>query len=141
MLPQATARSQLADVHFTPIGIRHRHVTLWALRCLLGTRSPAAGETQFVEPATGCAQFRARLQEIERHGNVHFFIRLDAAGQYADNTATTLPIVLQSAKSFARILCSLRTRIKVISDCNGRHVGRLIVWRSARTKTSALMHG
>ena len=87
MLPQATARSQSADVHFTPIGVgidtsRYGHYAAFVRHDL----QQAAGELQFVESATGYARFRARLQEIvERHGNVHFFIRLDAAGQYADN--------------------------------------------------------
>ena len=47
---------------------------------------PAADERQFVESAAGYALFRQRLDTIaQRHGTVHFIIRLDAAGQYADN--------------------------------------------------------
>jgi transposase len=47
---------------------------------------PAAAELQFAESAQGYASFRQRLEQIvERHGPVHFVIRLDAAGQYADN--------------------------------------------------------
>ena len=47
---------------------------------------PAADELAFVETAAGYAQFRQRLERIaQRHGAVHFVIRLDAAGQYADN--------------------------------------------------------
>src|SRR4029453_4403266 len=47
---------------------------------------PAADELQFPEPATGYALLRQRLERIaQRHGVGHFVVRLDAAGQYADN--------------------------------------------------------
>jgi hypothetical protein len=47
---------------------------------------PAAAELQFTESAAGYALFRQRLEQIAgRHDAVHFVIRLDAAGQYADN--------------------------------------------------------
>ena len=47
---------------------------------------PAADELQFAESAAGYALFRQRLEGIvQRHGPVHFVVRLDAAGQYADN--------------------------------------------------------
>ncbi len=47
---------------------------------------PAAPELQFTESAEGYALFRQRLEQIrQRHGTVHFVVRLDAAGQYADN--------------------------------------------------------
>ena len=47
---------------------------------------PAADELQFAESAEGYGQLRQRLQRIAgRHGPVHFVVRLDAAGQYADN--------------------------------------------------------
>lgn len=47
---------------------------------------PAADELQFPESADGYAQFRQRLEHIaQRHPAVAFVIRLDAAGQYADN--------------------------------------------------------
>jgi transposase len=47
---------------------------------------PAADELQFAESAKGYAQFQQRLERIaQRHPAVHFGIRLDAAGQYADN--------------------------------------------------------
>jgi transposase len=46
----------------------------------------AADELQFVESAEGYGQLRQRLNCIaEHHGPVHFVVRLDAAGQYADN--------------------------------------------------------
>jgi transposase len=47
---------------------------------------PAAADLQFAESASGYAQFRQRLQRIAQcHSLVTFSIRLDAAGQYADN--------------------------------------------------------
>jgi transposase len=47
---------------------------------------PAAAELQFPESAAGYALFRQRLEGIvQRHGPVHFVVRLDAAGQYAEN--------------------------------------------------------
>jgi transposase len=47
---------------------------------------PAADELQFAESAAGYGQLRQRLNRIAEHdGPVHFVVRLDAAGQYADN--------------------------------------------------------
>ena len=47
---------------------------------------PAAAELQFPESAAGYALLRQRLDGIvQRWGPVHFVVRLDAAGQYADN--------------------------------------------------------
>jgi transposase len=47
---------------------------------------PAAEELQFPESAAGYARFRQRLEHIgQRHGPVQFVVRLDVAGQYADN--------------------------------------------------------
>ena len=47
---------------------------------------PAADELQFPESAVGYACFRQRLDGIrQRYGAVPFVVRLDAAGQYADN--------------------------------------------------------
>lgn len=47
---------------------------------------PAADELLFAESAAGYALFRQRLERIlQRHAPVHFVVRLDAAGQYADN--------------------------------------------------------
>ena len=47
---------------------------------------PAAAELSFAESAAGYALFRQRLERIvQRHGSVHFVVRLDAAGQYAEN--------------------------------------------------------
>jgi transposase len=47
---------------------------------------PAAAELQFPESAAGYTQLRKRLERIAQHyPAVHFLIRLDAAGQYAEN--------------------------------------------------------
>jgi transposase len=47
---------------------------------------PAAAELPFAESAAGYARLRQRLEGIrQRHDPVHFVVRLDAAGQYADN--------------------------------------------------------
>jgi transposase len=47
---------------------------------------PAAAELSFAESAAGYAQLRQRLELIaRRHPAVTFVVRLDAAGQYADN--------------------------------------------------------
>src|SRR5207245_436556 len=47
---------------------------------------PAAAELPFPESAAGYALLRQRLEQIVgRHGPVHFVVRLDAAGQYAEN--------------------------------------------------------
>ena len=87
MLPQSAAASHPADAHRTPIGVgidtsRYGHYAAFVRQDL----QQAAGELQFVESAAGYAQFRARLQQIvAEHGSVHFLVRLDAAGQYADN--------------------------------------------------------
>src|SRR5262245_432689 len=47
---------------------------------------PAAAELTFAESAAGYQQLRQRLEQIaQRQGTVSFLVRLDAAGQYADN--------------------------------------------------------
>jgi transposase len=47
---------------------------------------PAAGELQFIESAAGYAQLRSRFEQIvSKLGTVHFAVRVDVAGQYADN--------------------------------------------------------
>lgn len=47
---------------------------------------PAAAELPFAESAAGYAQLRQTFQRLsQRHGDVHFVVRLDVAGSYADN--------------------------------------------------------
>jgi transposase len=63
---------------------------------------PAAKELQFAESAAGYGQLRQRLEQIaRRHGPCLLVVRLDAAGQYADNLlhflrglSATLPLTL-----------------------------------------------
>jgi len=86
MLPQhATASQSPSSKIRVGVGIdtsRYGHYAAF----LRDDLQPAAGELQFVESAAGYAQLRARLEQIAaRHPNVHFGVRLDAAGQYADN--------------------------------------------------------
>jgi transposase len=53
---------------------------------LYGDAQPAAPGLSFEESAKGYARLREALEKIEsRHPDVHFHIRLDAAGQYAAN--------------------------------------------------------
>src|SRR6185312_15133278 len=47
---------------------------------------PAAAELQFPESAAGYTPLRKQLERIAHGGGpAHFVVRLDAAGQYADN--------------------------------------------------------
>ena len=63
---------------------------------------PAADELAFAESAPGYEQLRDRLEGIvRRHGAARFVVRIDVAGQYADNLihflqrlSQTLPITL-----------------------------------------------
>ena len=87
MLPHPTSAPQPADVQCTRIGVgidtsRYGHYAAFLRHDL----HSAAAELSFVESAAGYAQLRARLEQIAlRHGPVHFCVRLDAAGPYADN--------------------------------------------------------
>ncbi len=78
--PQADAK-----MHRIGVGIdtsRYGHYAAF----LRDDLQPAAGELQFVESAVGYAQLRSRLEQIvSKLGTVHFAVRLDVAGQYADN--------------------------------------------------------
>jgi transposase len=88
MLPQHGYPSQ-ANASPTParvgIGIdtaRYGHYAAF----LRDDLQPAAPELQFTESADGYAALRQRIERIAaRLGAVHFHVRLDAAGQYADN--------------------------------------------------------
>ena len=83
MLPHAPSPTQPPSR--VGVGIdtsRYGHVAAF----LRDDLQPAADELQFVESAAGYAQFRQRLEQIEqRYGPCRFAVRLDAAGQYADN--------------------------------------------------------
>jgi transposase len=83
MLPQPAAYSQPPGR--IGVGIdtaRYGHYAAF----LRDDLQPAAAELAFAESAAGYAQLRQRLEHIvQRHGGIHFVIRIDAAGQYADN--------------------------------------------------------
>jgi len=83
MLPQSPSASQ-APRRFG-VGIdtsRYGHYAAF----LNEQVQPAAAELQFPESAAGYALLRGRLDSLtRRHGPAHFVVRLDAAGQYADN--------------------------------------------------------
>ncbi len=87
MLPQPAPLPQVAERNSTRVGVgidtsRYGHYAAF----LRDDFNAAAGELQFVESAAGYAQLRQRFDEIvAKHTNVHFHVRLDAAGQYADN--------------------------------------------------------
>jgi transposase len=62
---------------------------------------PAAAELPFAESAAGYHQLRHRLERIaHRDGPVHFVVRLDAAGQYADNLRHFLQTLAAGATPF-----------------------------------------
>ena len=68
---------------------------------------PAAAELSFVESAVGYAQWRQRLEQIvQHHSPVHFIIRLDAAGQYADNLLHFLHSLADASSSAPLAGCS-----------------------------------
>ena len=89
MLPRSASASQSSAVDVVRIGVgidtsRYGHYAAF----LRDDLQPAAAELQFAESPAGYAQLRERLEHIARRhlsGNVHFVVRLDAAGQYADN--------------------------------------------------------
>ena len=74
---------------------------------------PAADELQFAESADGYAQFRQRLEHIAgRHTAVAFAIRLDAAGQYADNL---LHFLHRLARHPTQKICAIPNAVIAIS--------------------------
>jgi transposase len=87
MLPQPATAPQGADVKIARVGVgidtsRYGHYAAF----LRDDLSAIAGELQFVESAAGYAQLRERFEQTAaKLGAVHFVIRLDAAGRYADN--------------------------------------------------------
>ena len=83
MLPSSASPPQ--SVRCVGVGIdtsRYGHYACFLREDL----QAAAADLAFAESAAGYQQLRQRLQQIvQRHGAVHFLVRLDAAGQYADN--------------------------------------------------------
>jgi len=87
LLQQAPVSQPQPDAKMHRIGVgidtsRYGHYAAF----LRDDLQPAAGELQFAESAVGYAQLRSRLEQIvSKLGTVHFAVRLDVAGQYADN--------------------------------------------------------
>src|SRR5262249_4731231 len=83
MLPSSASASQ--PIRRVGVGIdtsRYGHYACF----LADGLQPAAAELSFAESAAGYQQLRQRLEQIvRRQAPVLFVIRLDAAGQYADN--------------------------------------------------------
>src|SRR5260370_20179044 len=99
----APASPPVADANIVRIGVgidtsRYGHFAVF----LCDDLQPAAGELQFVESAAGYAQLRARFEQIvSKLGTVHFAVRLDVAGQYADNLLHFLHTLQASAPRLA----------------------------------------
>jgi hypothetical protein len=87
MLPQSAPAPQPSPASARRFGVgldpsRYGHYAAF----LRDDLQPADDELQFPESAAGYTLFRQRLERIvQQHGPVHFVVRLDAAGQYADN--------------------------------------------------------
>jgi transposase len=82
-----SARQSAAETPVTPIGVgidtsRYGHYVAF----LDADLQTAAADLEVVESAPGYARLRQRLVDlVTRFGSVHFHVRLDAAGLYADN--------------------------------------------------------
>jgi len=88
MLPRSRSAHQTpADPPVTDIGVgidtsRYGHYAAF----LTADLQTAAPDLEVIESAAGYARLRQRLVDlVARHGRVHFHVRLDAAGLYADN--------------------------------------------------------
>jgi transposase len=93
MLPRSSSAHQRpADAPVTDIGVgidtsRYGHYVAF----LAADLQTAAADLEVLESAAGYARLRQRfLDLLARHGRVHFHIRLDAAGLYADNLLARL---------------------------------------------------
>jgi len=88
LTPSPTVRQRPADTPpSTPIGVgidtsRYGHYAAF----LDADLQTAAPDLEVLESAVGYDKLRQRLVDlVARHGRVHFHVRLDAAGLYADN--------------------------------------------------------
>src|SRR4051794_7007336 len=88
MLPRSrSAHQRPADPLVIDIGVgidtsRYGHYAAF----LTADLQTAAADLEVIESAAGYARLRQRLVDlVARHGRVHFHVRLDAAGLYADN--------------------------------------------------------
>lgn len=90
MLPRPQSARQRPDA--VPIGVgidtsRYGHYAAFLDERL----QTAAGDLEVIESAAGYAKLRQRFVDlVARHGRVHFHVRLDAAGLYADNLVAWL---------------------------------------------------
>ncbi len=68
---------------------------------------PAVPELQFIESAEGYTHFQHRLEKVARqHHAVSFAIRLDVAGQYADNLLVFLQRLAKDPQSQACVIAN-----------------------------------
>ena len=85
MLPRPASARQSPAVTAIGVGIdtsRYGHYVAF----LDADLQTAAPDLEVIESAVGYARLRQRLLDlVARHGRVHFHVRLDAAGLYADN--------------------------------------------------------
>jgi transposase len=106
MLPHPTATLQRPTSPPVRIGVgidtsRYGHYAAF----LCDDHQPAAAELPFAESTNGYAQLRQRLEHLaQRHSAVAFVIRLDAAGQYADNL---LHFLQHLARHPERLTCAI----------------------------------
>src|ERR1700733_13937177 len=109
MLPNQPPASQPPSCQTPRVGVgidtsRYGHYAAF----LRDDLQPAAAELQFAESADGYAQLRQRLELTgKRYGPVHFAIRLDAAGQYADNLLHFLHALTAARPDAAALACSI----------------------------------
>jgi transposase len=104
MLPQSDPAPQAPATTMPTVGVgidtaRYGHYAAFTRHDL----QPAAAELAFAESADGYGALRQRLERLaEQRGPVRFVIRLDAAGQYADNLLHFLHRLAESPTSTLR---------------------------------------
>jgi transposase len=114
MLPRPPSGHQRpTDAPVTDIGVgidtsRYGHYTVF----LTADLQTAAPDLEVIESAAGYAKLRQRLVDlVARHGRVHFHVRLDAAGLYADNLLAWLG-ALDLAEAVLTVSCGDTQRNK-----------------------------
>jgi transposase len=103
MLPCPTPVSQLPTRFGVGIDTsRYGHYAAFLKEDL----QPAADELAFAESADGYRQFHARLEALaRRHGPCAFHVRIDVAGQYADNLLHFLSQLVASGGLHLTLSC------------------------------------
>ena len=103
MLPRLpSVRQRPTEGPATPLGVgidtsRYGHYAAF----LDANMETAAPDLEVVESAAGYGKLRQRLADlVARHGAVHFHVRLDAAGLYADNLLAWLGAVDLAGAAF-----------------------------------------